>query len=131
MSNSVSDALLKQAGIDGNPMATVAALVAQGQLDAAQRVLEDLVRTSPNRADAWFALGQVHNQRGEFKPTAQALKRAIKLAPSVADGYVLLGNTYLRHGRTGQALETYREGLKQQPDNPLLHFNLGTPIGVP
>ncbi|HLT78565.1 MAG TPA: tetratricopeptide repeat protein [Ferrovibrio sp.] len=125
MSNSVSDALLKQAGIDGNPMATVAALVAQGQLDAAQRVLEDLVRTSPNRADAWFALGQVHNQRGEFKPTAQALKRAIKLAPSVADGYVLLGNTYLRHGRTGQALETYREGLKQQPDNPLLHFNLG------
>lgn len=125
MSNSVSDALLQQAGIGGDPMATVSALMAQGQSDAAQRFLENLLKTSPNRADAWFALGQVHSQRGEFKPAAQALKRAIKLAPGVADGYVLLGNTYLRNGRRSQALDTYREGLKQQPENPLLHFNLG------
>lgn len=128
MSNSVSDALLKQAGIDGDPMAMVSALMSQGQADAAQRFLENLLKTSPDRADAWFALGQVHSQRGEFKPAAQALKRAIKLAPTVADGYVLLGNTYLRHGRRSQALDTYRDGLKQQPDNPLLHFNLGVAL---
>lgn len=128
MSNSVSNALLQQAGVAGDPLATVSALMAQGQADAAQRFLEDLLKTSPNRADAWFALGQVHVQQGNFKPAAQALKRAIKLAPTVADGYVLLGNTYLRNGRRSQAIDTYRDGLKQQSDNPLLHFNLGVAL---
>lgn len=125
MSNPVSNALLQQAGVTGDPLATVSALMAQGQAEAAQKLLENLVKTSPNRADAWFALGQVHGQRGQFKPAAQAYKRAIQLAPNVADGYVHLGNTYLRNGRRAQALETYRKGLAQQPENPLLHFNLG------
>lgn len=128
MSNPVSKALLQQAGVGSDPLAAVSALIAQGQLDPAQKQLEALVKTSPGRADAWFTLGQIHVQRGEFKPAAQAYKRAIQLAPRVADGYVHLGNTYLRNGRVSQALETYRKGLKQQPDNPLLHFNLGVAL---
>lgn len=125
MPNSVSNALLQQAGVTGDPLAAATALMAQGQLDAAQQMLEGLVKHSPGRADAWFGLGQVHARRGNFKPAAQSFKRALQLAPHVADGYVHLGNTYLRNGRLAQALETYRNGLKQQPDNPLLHFNLG------
>ncbi len=127
MSNSVSKTLLDQAGTaaGADPLAAVSALMAQGQFDAAQTLLDGLVKKSPGRADAWFALGQLHGQRSQFKPAAQAYKRAIQLAPNVADGYVHLGNTYLRNGRTAQAIDTYRKGLQQQPDNPLLHFNLG------
>lgn len=128
MANSVSDRLLQQAGVGGDPLAEASALMAQGEAAAAQRLLEDLVKRSPGRADAWFGLGQLHAQLGAFKPAAQALKRAIQLAPNVVDGYVLLGNTYLRHGRTAQALETYRSGLKQQPEHPLLHFNIGVAL---
>jgi len=125
MAGSVSDTLLQQAGVSGDPLAAANAMAARGEMDAAQKLLEDLVKRSPRRADAWFGLGQVHAQRNAFKPAAQAFKRAIQLIPHIPDGYVLLGNLYLRNGRTSQALDTYRDGLKHQPRNPLLHFNLG------
>ncbi|WP_300301887.1 tetratricopeptide repeat protein, partial [Ferrovibrio sp.] len=110
-----------------DPLAMASALLAQGQVDAARRLLDDLVKKSPRRADAWFGLGQLHTQLGEAKPAAQAFKRAIQLAPQVVDGYVHLGNAYLRQGRVAQAIETYRDGLKQQ-QHPLLHFNLGVAL---
>lgn len=125
MANSVSDTLLQQAGVNNDPLATANAMVNAGNMDGAQRVLEDLVKRAPRRADAWFSLGQLLARRDAFKPAAQAFKRAIQLVPHVADGYVLLGNLYLRQGRTAQALDTYRDGLKHQPQNALLHFNYG------
>lgn len=128
MTNPVSDALLQQAGIGGDPLGTASALVQQGQHEAARTLLEELVKKSPRRADAWFSLGQLHAILGELKPAAQAFKRAIQLAPDVIDGYVNLGNAYLRMDRLGQAMETYRNGLKLQPQEPLLHFNLGVAL---
>lgn len=128
MANPVSDVLLQQAGIGGDPLVTASALLQQGQTGAARDLLEDLVKKNPRRADAWFSLGQLHTMLGELKPAAQAFKRAIQLSPEVVDGYVNLGNTYLRLDRLGQAIETYRNGLKQQPEHPLLHFNLGVAL---
>ncbi|HEX6957400.1 MAG TPA: tetratricopeptide repeat protein [Ferrovibrio sp.] len=130
MSKSVSEALMQQAGVGQDPMVAVNALLAQGQLDAAQAVLDNLVKQAPRRADAWFGLGQLHARKGDFKPAAQAFKRAVQLAPDVADGYVHLGNLYLRNGRLGQATETYRNGLQRQPNDPLLHFNLGVALNL-
>lgn len=60
MTNSVSKTLLQQAGVDDRkPLAAADALIAQGQVEAAQTLLEDLVKQSPGRPDAWFGLGQV------------------------------------------------------------------------
>lgn len=125
MNKAVSDALLQQAGIGADPIATANALAAQGQVDSAKAILEEVLRRTPNHPEAWFRLGQIHAQRGDFKPAAQAFKRVISLAPHVEDGYVHLGNTYLRHDRHNQALQTYREGLRNNPNSALLHFNTG------
>jgi len=128
MTNSVSDALLQQAGIGKDPLAVAGAMMDQGQTDAARQILEDLVRQSPNRADAWFSLGQVKARQSDFRDAAKAFRRAIQLAPHVADGYVHLGNTYLRDGRPSQAIDVYRDGLQRQPGSPLLQFNLGVAL---
>lgn len=128
MANTVSDALLQQAGIEANPVMAAQALLEQGNDTAALKLLQSAVQASPNRADAWFSLGQVQGRMGDFRNAAQSFKRAIKLAPAVADGYVHLGNAFLRQGRVNQAISTYRDGLKQQPQQPLLHFNLGVAL---
>lgn len=125
MNKAVSDALLQQAGIGGDPIANANALIEQGQIDSAQALLETVLRRTPNDPQAWFRLGQIHAHKGDFKPAAQAFKRVISIAPHVEDGYVLLGNTYLRHDRANQALQTYRDGLRNNPNSPLLHFNTG------
>lgn len=125
MNKAVSDALLQQAGIGADPVATANALAGQGQYDSAKALLEEVLRRTPNHPEAWFRLGQIHAVRGDFKPAAQAFKRVISIAPHVEDGYVHLGNTYLRHDRLNQALQTYRDGLRNNPNSAMLHFNTG------
>ncbi|WP_341911766.1 tetratricopeptide repeat protein [Ferrovibrio terrae] len=130
MANSVSDMLLQQAGIGTNtdPVAAANALAGQGDLDGAQRILQDVLKRLPSHVEAWFRLGQIHAQRDEFKPAVQAFKRVIGLAPTAPEGYVHLGNAYLRNGRTNQALQAYRDGLLSNPTYALLHFNVGVAL---
>lgn len=125
MTNSLSDALLQQAGVGKDPVQVAFALLDQGNGPAALQILEDLARKFPNSPEVWFGLGQVRFRLGDPRAGAKAFRRTIQLAPDVADGYIHLGNTYLRIGRTAQAIEVYREGLAKQPANPLLTFNLG------
>jgi predicted TPR repeat methyltransferase len=125
MANSVSDALLPQGGKPGDPLLVANALLSQGHTQGAMKLLQDLVKTAPGRADAWYGLGQLHAAQGDFKPAVAAFKRVIQLAPLGLEAHVHLGNTYLRNGRIGQALEAYRNGLKHIPDSALLYFNLG------
>lgn len=124
MTNSVSDALMQQVG-GNDPIKAAVLLANQGNLDAAQHILETQLRQTPNHAEAWFRLGEIQTARGNFKPAAQAFKRVIGLAPQIEDGYVHLGNAYLRNGRLNQALQTYRDGLAKVPASALLEFNLG------
>lgn len=127
MANSVADMLMQQAGINvaTDPVEAANTLAGQGQLDAAQQILQDVLKRTPGNGMAWFRLGQIHAARDEFKPAAQAFKRVISLVPVAPEGYIHLGNVYLRNGRTSQALQTYREGLKTNPTYALLHFNIG------
>ena len=128
MTNSLSDALLQQAGVNKDPVQMAFALLEQGNGQAALQMLEELARRVPNSPDVWFGLGQVRARTGDPRAGAKAFRRVIQLAPDVADGYVHLGNTYLRIGRTSQAIEVYREGLARQPNDALLHFNLGVAV---
>ncbi|WP_370152883.1 tetratricopeptide repeat protein [Ferrovibrio sp.] len=125
MTDVLRETMLRQAGVGKDPMVLAESLLAQGQAESARQVLETLLKQSPNRPDAWFALGVAHTAANELKEAAKAFRRAIQLQPGHPPGYVHLGNTYLRLGRAGQALETYDEGLKHRPQDPLLHFNRG------
>ncbi|PJI43234.1 tetratricopeptide repeat protein [Ferrovibrio sp.] len=128
MSNPVSDMLMQQAGVGTDPVAAAVAIANQGNLDAAQQMLQDVLKRTPKHAEAWFRLGQVHASRNEFKPAIQAFKRTVGIMPQAPEGHVHLGNTYLRHGRPSQAAQAYREGLKFHPGYALLHFNHGVAL---
>ncbi|MBS4048802.1 MAG: tetratricopeptide repeat protein [Alphaproteobacteria bacterium] len=125
MATPVSDMLMQQAGVGADPVATAVALANQGQLDTAQKMLQDVLKRAPNHPEAWFRLGQIHNTRGDIKQAIAAFKRTVGILPQAPEGHVHLGNAYLRHGRLSQALQAYRDGLKHHPGYALLHFNHG------
>ena len=50
------------------------ALVALKQWDAAAAVLEKAVRLNPEPGEAWYALGQMHEAKGEWQQAAQAYR---------------------------------------------------------
>ncbi len=128
MTNPVSDMLMQQAGVGADPVATAVALANQGQLDTAQKMLQDVLKRAPNHPEAWYRLGQIHNSRNEVKQAIAAFKRTVGILPQAPEGHVHLGNAYLRHGRISQAMQAYRDGLKIHPRHGLLHFNLGVAL---
>lgn len=128
MATPVSDMLMQQAGAGADPVATAVALANQGQLDTAQKMLQDVLKRAPNHPEAWFRLGQIHNTRGDIKQAIAAFKRTVGILPQAPEGHVHLGNAYLRHERISQALQAYRDGLKHHPGYALLHFNLGVAL---
>jgi tetratricopeptide (TPR) repeat protein len=54
----------------------------QMHYDRAAKTLDALVKNRPNMADAHFALGLAHAQRGAFEDAARALNRALDLKES-------------------------------------------------
>jgi len=58
------------------------ALVALKQWDAAATVLEKAVRLNPEPGDAWYALGQMHEAKGQWQQAAQAYRAAFESTSS-------------------------------------------------
>lgn len=54
------------------------ALVALKQWDAAAVVLEKAVRLNPEPGEAWYALGQIHEAKGQWQQAAQAYRAAFE-----------------------------------------------------
>lgn len=54
------------------------ALVVLKQWDAAASVLEKAVRLNPEPGEAWYALGQMHEAKGEWQKAAQAYRAAFE-----------------------------------------------------
>jgi thioredoxin-like negative regulator of GroEL len=54
------------------------ALVALKQWDAAAAVLEKAVRLNPEPGEAWYALGQMHEAKGQWQQAAQAYRAAFE-----------------------------------------------------
>ena len=54
------------------------ALVALKQWDAAAAVLEKAVRLNPEPGEVWYALGQMHEAKGQWQQAAQAYRAAFE-----------------------------------------------------
>jgi len=63
-------------------------------LDQALAAAQQAVKYAPDNADAFYALGQVHEKLGHFKEAEQAFVQAAKLNPENPDVYFSLGVLY-------------------------------------
>lgn len=83
-----------------------------------------LCEAQPMDAEAWQLLGTAHRSLGENTEAEHCLRRALELQPT-ADAYFLLGNVLAAQNRFEEAVAAYHEALTFNPQNPMVHNNMG------
>ncbi|MBR1160270.1 tetratricopeptide repeat protein [Bradyrhizobium elkanii] len=87
--------------------AQAVALHQRGQLAAAEKIYEDILRQQPNNFDALHLLGLVSAQTGRSERGVDLIRRAIRLNGNVADAHSNLGNALRALRRFDEALASF------------------------
>jgi tetratricopeptide (TPR) repeat protein len=105
-----------------------------GEPDQAVKIIQQAVKLNPKSVEARSLLGAVYNQQaiallqqGNLDAARQALEAGIQAKGNPAVTEALrnnLGCLYVRENNLGQAVGTWQEVLRQNPDAPQAHYNL-------
>lgn len=99
-----------------------------GDLAAAEPLLERALKLDRNLADAHHALGNLHHDLGRADKAISAYRRAIRLDPVHAGATNDLGTAYFAKGWLHEAEECFREAVRLRPDDPDAAQNLGATL---
>lgn len=91
------------------------ALIQQRKFDEAIPVFRQVVRLDPERANAHKKLGQALAAVGRGKEADEAFKVFFEKDPDM--GAVAIGAEHLRAGREDEAIKSFRQALRDSPDN--------------
>lgn len=96
-----------------------------GDLQQAERICRDILKTAPEQADAWRLLAATARALGKLDEARAHYEHVFRLDPADAEVCCSLGNLLVDRGEFDQATVCYRQGLQQRPDHVGLHNNLG------
>jgi protein O-GlcNAc transferase len=109
-------------------------MAAGGEPGEAIGIIRQAVKLNPKSAEARNLLGAVYNQQamalmqqGNLEAAKQALEAGIQAQGDAAVTEALrnnLGCLYVRENRLDQAVGTWQEVIRQNPDAPQAHYNL-------
>lgn len=97
---------------------------AMGDGAQARESLLQLSRTTPGYAPVWVELGHLERQAEHYPEAAQHYERAARIRPTPGTLFNLAHCLYAAD-RVEPACKLYHDLLVQDPDNPLIHNNLG------
>lgn len=101
----------------------------RGDLDAAERHLEQAVELDPANAAAWTALAGVYNVRGfdeladplyRIDDQRRALERALEIDPSLAEAHVRIGRYYMYTGNEAAGRASFSRACELAPNDLLV-----------
>src|ERR1700691_3079834 len=103
-----------------------AALVVQNKdaLQALQRASQVL----PNDAETHYYLGNVLQDRGQFREAVARQRRAVELKPDFAEAYDSLGSVLRDLGQLDEAVASHRRAIEIKPGLADAYNNLGNAL---
>ena len=101
-----------------------ALLEKSGQLEEAQKVLEDLAASQPTE-DVLLDLARVAKERGALDVAMKSLQRAAQIEPNREDSYLEFSSICSDHGNDPLALRTAEIGLSHVPNSYRLTVQKG------
>jgi tetratricopeptide (TPR) repeat protein len=93
--------------------------------EQAEQVYQQILRTDPTEARAWFALGMLWQGRKQAAEAERCFRQAVRFKPGEADGYYQLGSVLVQQGRQDDAAAAYEKCLEIKPDYAEALANLG------
>jgi tetratricopeptide (TPR) repeat protein len=101
------------------------ALIQIGQVEAARRVLEELVTDAPELAPALERLGYLRLELGDPEGAMRAFSRLQRLMPAAAAAYEGAGEAALQGGDPQLALELLEQSLAIDPSRASARYRQG------
>ena len=115
---------LCQQGTLSEKLSTAAYLLQNNRLDDAEKILREIVRTSPSNVDAHNLLGVVLDQSGNAADAEREYRNAIRLDPKAVSPLANLGVLLARTKRQPEAIRTFESVLRLKPDHQQAIVNL-------
>ncbi len=102
----------------------------------ADRFYTKMVETSPNSAKVYYFYGILRAARGDDLGAIQAYDHAIAIFPAYSEAFHNRGNSYARLGRREEAMASYRQCLRFDPNHSgaaanLMQLEAGLPVNPP
>jgi tetratricopeptide (TPR) repeat protein len=91
------------------------ALTQTGQIDAAIRQFEEVLRWSPTHARAHFSLGVIYESQGRDREAVARFASAVKAEPDFLEARLGLAHSLQLMGRAEESLPHYRHVVKVDP----------------
>jgi len=96
-------------------LAGVSALIEQGKLEEAERLLHQYLLKRPQSPAANSLLANVYLKQEHFEQAEQALQKAIASAPNLVQPRLSLGDAYAAEGKLDLAVKAYQGVIKFAP----------------
>ncbi|HZJ45965.1 MAG TPA: tetratricopeptide repeat protein [Pyrinomonadaceae bacterium] len=104
----------------------VANLIRTGDVSAAERELQLILRSQPSDPNALNLLGVVRVQQQRPVDAEKLFLSAIRHSPKLVGGYVNLGRLYQGQHKIERAQWAYAEAAKLAPDNSEINYQLAS-----
>ncbi len=117
---------------ENNPLAhnnLGAALLKQGQTDAAIRQFQDAIRLAPEGANPHYNLGVALSIQGHTEAAITQFQEAVRLEPGSAATHYNLGVALGTEGQTEAAITQFQEAIRLQPAYPEALGSLAGALG--
>ena len=96
----------------------------RGELEEAEKLLQEYLRHCPNHAMAWHKLGLVYAKRRQLSKAKEYFLQAIKEDPHLAPALNNLGNIARVEGNLDEAIDYYQRAIAIEPEAITPHRNL-------
>jgi tetratricopeptide (TPR) repeat protein len=100
-------------------------LVQQGNLDEAQKIVDEQISLNPNSVEAYNLEGIICTAKQDSARAIEAFQHALKLAPSSTKPHNNLGNLYVTQQKLDLAQEEFAKVLRIAPADRDANYNLG------
>ena len=97
----------------------------EGNLLAAESLLQKAVEIEPQNPDFRFELGNLYVERGNLEGARMELEQTVMVAPVHIPAHYNLGLVYRDLGLTGEARAQFREVLELDPSNVKAELQIG------
>jgi protein O-mannosyl-transferase len=102
----------------------------------ADRFYTKMLETSPNSAKVYYFYGILRAARGDDLGAIQAYDHAIAIFPAYSEAFHNRGNAFARLGRREEAMASYRQCLRFDPNHAgaasnLMQLQAGLPLNPP
>lgn len=99
-------------------------LTQKGQLDQAQKLLEELAAEHPEIPEVRFNLGMIHFQREEWDAAEAAFQKALELRPDSVPAAMSLSSVYEKSGRVDEAVALRAKVAEENPADADVLYSL-------